>query len=66
MEQTAHRGSRRVRRSGQSAHSWTDTAVPLSRLPESIARPVIRRTPDQSGGGGPLPAGAAAKLMEKS
>ena len=35
-------------------------------LPESIARPVIRRSPDQGGGGGPLPAGAAAKPMEKS
>ena len=35
-------------------------------LPESIARPVIRRAPDQGGGGGPLPAGAAAKPMEKS
>ena len=36
-------------------------------LPESIARPVIRRTPDFSGGGGgPLPQGATAKPMEKS
>ena len=35
-------------------------------LPESIARPVIRRTPDSpSGGGGPLPQGATAKPMEK-
>ncbi len=35
-------------------------------LPESIARPVIRRTGNFSGGGGgPLPQGAAAKPMEK-
>lgn len=35
-------------------------------LPESIARPVIRRTPDSAGGGGPMPQGATAKPMEKS
>ena len=35
-------------------------------LPESIARPVIRRTPDSMGGGGPLPQGATAKPMDKS
>ncbi len=36
-------------------------------LPESIARPVIRRGGDfTGGGGGPLPQGAAAKPMEKS
>ncbi len=34
-------------------------------LPESIARPVIRRTPDHTGGGGPMPQGATAKPMEK-
>ncbi len=34
-------------------------------LPESIARPVIRRTPDNTGGGGPMPQGATAKPMEK-
>ena len=35
-------------------------------LPESIARPVIRRIPDfGGGGGGPLPQGATAKPMEK-
>ncbi|MGI4941134.1 MAG: cytochrome b [Janthinobacterium lividum] len=36
-------------------------------LPESISRPVIRRSGDfTGGGGGPLPQGAAAKPMEKS
>ncbi len=34
-------------------------------LPESISRPVIRRGGDFTGGGGPLPQGAAAKPMEK-
>ena len=35
-------------------------------LPESIARPVIRRgTGPRGGGGGPIPAGATAKTMEK-
>jgi ubiquinol-cytochrome c reductase cytochrome b/c1 subunit len=35
-------------------------------LPESISRPVIRRSSDfTGGGGGPLPQGAAAKPMEK-
>ena len=35
-------------------------------LPESISRPVIRRSGDfTGGGGGPLPQGAAAKPMEK-
>ena len=35
-------------------------------LPESIARPVVRRPPPGGGGGGPLPQGATAKPMEKS
>ena len=34
-------------------------------LPESIATPVVRRMVGPPGGGGPLPAGAMAKPMEK-
>ena len=34
-------------------------------LPESIARPVVRRPPPGGGGGGPLPQGVTAKPMEK-
>ncbi len=34
-------------------------------LPESISNPVLRSPDGGSGGGGPLPAGAAAKPMEK-
>jgi len=40
-----------------------ETPLPL---PESIARPIIRKAGDFGGGGGPLPQGAAAKPMEKS
>jgi ubiquinol-cytochrome c reductase cytochrome b/c1 subunit len=39
-----------------------ETPLPL---PESISRPVVRRTPPGGHGGGPLPQGATAKPMEK-
>jgi ubiquinol-cytochrome c reductase cytochrome b subunit len=40
-----------------------ETPLPL---PESISRPVLPPTRSSGGGGGPLPAGAAAKPMEKN
>ncbi len=35
-------------------------------LPESISNPVLRQRPPSSGGGGPLPQGAAAKPMDRA
>ncbi|MDT7953503.1 MAG: cytochrome b, partial [Acetobacteraceae bacterium] len=35
-------------------------------LPESISNPVLRSRPPSSGGGGPLPQGAAAKPMDRA
>ncbi len=41
---------------------WLEKPLPL---PESISNPVVRAARPPGGGGGPMPAGAAAKPMEK-